>query len=107
VFVPLFGVPAATVTATSTFARLGKAQVVPFTQSRLPGAQGYQLTIHPPLQDFPSGDDMADALRINQWVEQSIAQQPEQYMWVHRRFKTRPEGVARPYAKRARRRSRR
>ncbi|MEH6564838.1 MAG: lipid A biosynthesis lauroyl acyltransferase [Halopseudomonas sp.] len=107
VFVPLFGVEAATVTATSTFARLGKAQVVPFTQRRLPNAQGYQLIIHPPLQDFPGGDDVADALRINQWVEQAVATQPEQYMWVHRRFKTRPEGVARPYAKRNRRRRRR
>ncbi len=106
VFVPLFGVEAATVTATSTFARLGKAQVVPFTQRRLPHAQGYQLTIHPPLQDFPGGDDTADAVRINQWVEQAVAAQPEQYMWVHRRFKTRPEGVARPYAKRRRRRRR-
>jgi len=106
VFVPLFGVEAATVTATSTFARLGKAQVVPFTQRRLPNAQGYQLIVHPPLQDFPGGDDTADALRINQWVEQAIAEQPEQYMWVHRRFKTRPEGVARPYAKRGRRRRR-
>ncbi|MGY8812075.1 MAG: lipid A biosynthesis lauroyl acyltransferase [Pseudomonadales bacterium] len=104
VFVPLFGVEAATVTATSTFARLGKALVVPFTQSRLPNAQGYKLTIHPPLQSFPSGDDAADALRINQWVEQAVAAQPDQYMWVHRRFKTRPEGVERPYAKRSRRR---
>ncbi|UAW97466.1 lipid A biosynthesis lauroyl acyltransferase [Halopseudomonas nanhaiensis] len=103
VFVPLFGVQAATVTATSTFARLGKALVIPFTQTRLPNAQGYQLTIHAPLENFPSGDETADALRINQWVEQAILQQPEQYMWVHRRFKTRPEGEARPYPKRRRR----
>ena len=102
VFVPLFGVQAATVTATSTFARLGKALVIPFTQTRLPDAQGYRLTIHPPLEGFPSRDETADALRINQWVEQAIVQQPEQYMWVHRRFKTRPEGEARPYPKRRR-----
>lgn len=107
VFVPFFGVLAATVTATSTFARLGKARVIPFTQTRLPNAQGYRLTLHPPLEDFPSGDESADALRINQWVEQAVLQQPEQYMWVHRRFKTRPEGEARPYPKRRRRRSRR
>lgn len=106
VFVPFFGVPAATVTATSTFARLGKAQVVPFTQTRLPDARGYRLTVHPPLEDFPGGDDVADALRINQWAEQAIAQQPEQYMWVHRRFKTRPEGEERPYAKRRKRKRR-
>ncbi|MFT6431890.1 MAG: KDO2-lipid IV(A) lauroyltransferase, partial [Halopseudomonas sp.] len=51
VFVPFFGVMAATVTATSTFARLGKAQVIPFIQTRLPDGQGYQLTVHPPLTD--------------------------------------------------------
>lgn len=100
VFVPLFGVPAATVTATATFARLGRAKVIPFTQKRLPAGKGYQLTIHPPLDAFPSGDDAVDARRINQWVENEILQQPEQYMWVHRRFKTRPEGETRPYPKR-------
>lgn len=106
VFVPFFGVQAATVTATATFARLGKAKVIPFTQTRLPNAQGYRLTLHPPLEDFPGGDEEADALRINQWVEQAILQQPEQYMWVHRRFKTRPEGEERPYPKRQRRKRR-
>lgn len=107
VFVPLFGVPAATVTATSTFARLGKARVVPFTQCRLPGGKGYHLHIHPALEDFPGPDETADALRINTFVEQAISAHPEQYMWVHRRFKTRPEGEPRPYAKRKRRRRRR
>lgn len=107
VFVPLFGVTAATVTATATFARLGKALVVPFTQTRLPNGQGYLLTVHPPLENFPQGDEQGDALRINQWVEQVILQQPEQYMWVHRRFKTRPEGEARPYPERERKRKRR
>ena len=64
------------------------------------------MTVHPPLQDFPCGDEQADALRINQWAEQAIEQQPEQYMWVHRRFKTRPEGEARPYAARRKRKKR-
>ncbi|QJD57641.1 lipid A biosynthesis lauroyl acyltransferase [Pseudomonas sp. gcc21] len=107
VFVPFFGVQAATVTATATFARLGKAEVIPFTQTRLPNARGYRLTVHPPLEGFPVGDEEADALRINQWVEQAILEQPEQYMWVHRRFKTRPEGEERPYPKRQRRKRRR
>ncbi|MDP3814987.1 lipid A biosynthesis lauroyl acyltransferase [Pseudomonas sp.] len=100
VFVPLFGVPAATVTATSKFARMGRAQVIPFTQQRLPGAQGYRLTIHPPLADFPGDSEETDCLRVNQWIEQAIRACPEQYLWAHRRFKTRPPGEAKLYKKR-------
>lgn len=91
-FVPLFGIPAATVTATSKFARLGKARVVPFTQQRLADGSGYRLVIHPPLADFPGDSEAADCLRINQWIEQAVRACPEQYLWAHRRFKTRPEG---------------
>lgn len=99
VFVPLFGVPAATVTATSKFARMGRAQVIPFTQQRLPDGQGYRLVIHPPLADFPTESEEADCLRVNQWIEQAISQCPEQYLWAHRRFKTRPEGESKLYKK--------
>ncbi|WP_394238369.1 lipid A biosynthesis lauroyl acyltransferase [Pseudomonas anguilliseptica] len=99
VFVPLFGVPAATVTATSKFARMGRAQVIPFTQQRLPDGQGYRLVIHPPLADFPTDSEEADCLRVNQWIEQAISQCPEQYLWAHRRFKTRPEGESKLYKK--------
>ena len=98
IFVPLFGVPAATVTATTKFARLGKARVVPFTQQRLADGSGYRLTIHPPLTDFPGDSEEADCLRINQWIEQAVRQCPEQYLWAHRRFKTRPEGAPKLYA---------
>ncbi len=91
-FAPLFGIPAATVTATTKFARLGKARVVPFSQSRLADGSGYRLVIHPPLEDFPGESEEADCRRINQLVEQAIRQQPEQYLWAHRRFKTRPDG---------------
>ncbi|SDU17852.1 lipid A biosynthesis lauroyl acyltransferase [Halopseudomonas salegens] len=107
VFAPLFGQQAATVTATSTFARLGKAVVIPFTQHRRADGSGYDVVVHPPLSDFPSDDPVADATRINQWVEQAVLAQPEQYMWVHRRFKTRPEGDARPYAAKRKKRRRR
>ena len=100
VFVPLFGVPAATVTATSKFARMGKARVIPFTQQRLPDGQGYRVIVHPPLADFPSESEEADCLRINQWIEQAIQVCPEQYLWAHRRFKTRPPGEAKLYKKR-------
>jgi len=91
-FAPLFGIPAATVTATTKFARLGKARVVPFSQSRLADGSGYRLVIHSPLEDFPGESEEADCRRINQLVEQAIRQQPEQYLWAHRRFKTRPDG---------------
>ncbi|GAB3463397.1 lipid A biosynthesis lauroyl acyltransferase [Azotobacter salinestris] len=91
-FVPLFGIPAATVTATTKFARLGKAQVMPFIQTRLADGSGYRLTIHSPLADFPGESEEADCLRINRWVEQAVRQQPEQYLWAHRRFKSRPDG---------------
>ena len=96
-FVPLFGVPAATVTATSTFARLGRAGVIPMRQSRLPRGKGYLLQIEPAWQEFPGENDEQDCLRINQWVERAIMAHPEQYLWSHRRFKTRPEGEAKVY----------
>ncbi|MFK7605772.1 MULTISPECIES: lipid A biosynthesis lauroyl acyltransferase [unclassified Pseudomonas] len=100
IFVPLFGIPAATVTATSKFAKLGKALVVPFTQQRLADGSGYKLVIHAPLSDFPGESDEADCLRINQWVERAIRECPEQYLWAHRRFKTRPPGEHKLYDKR-------
>ena len=100
IFVPLFGVPAATVTATSKFARLGRARVIPFTQVRLADGAGYRLTIHPPLADFPGESEEADCLRINRWIEQAVSACPEQYLWAHRRFKTRPAGEAKLYKKR-------
>lgn len=99
IFVPLFGIPAATVTATSKFARLGKAQVIPFTQKRLEDGSGYRLVVHPPLAGFPGETEEADCLRINQWVEGVLRECPEQYLWAHRRFKSRPEGEPRLYDK--------
>ncbi len=94
IFVPFFGIPAATLSAMSQLSRLGKARVIPFTQTRKPDGSGYQLNIHPPLSDFPSGDERQDCVAINQIVERLIREQPGQYLWVHRRFKTRPEGEA-------------
>jgi KDO2-lipid IV(A) lauroyltransferase len=99
-FVPLFGIQAATVSATTNFARLGKARVIPFTQQRLADGSGYRLVIHPPLADFPGESEMADCLRINQWVEASVRECPEQYLWAHRRFKSRPPGAPKLYQKR-------
>ena len=99
IFVPLFGIQAATVAATTKFARLGRALVMPFTQERLADGAGYRLVIHPPLEDFPGETEEADCLRINQWVEKEVSKLPEQYLWAHRRFKTRPAGEPKLYAK--------
>lgn len=99
VFASFFDQPAATVTGTSRLARLGKARVVPMILTRLPGWQGYQLTLHSAWHDFPTGDDLADAQRVNYFAEAQIRAHPEQYMWLHRRFKTRPPGAASIYEK--------
>jgi len=92
VFAPFFGIPAATITATSRLARISGAAVVPFFQTRLPAARGYQLTLYPPLEHFPGESVAADTARLNRLFETRIREQPGQYLWVHRRFKTRPEG---------------
>jgi len=91
VFATFFGVPAATITTTTRFAKLGDAAVVPFAPLRNPEGH-YDLHILPPLKDFPSGDNQADAQRLNNILEKEILKAPEQYFWMHRRFKTRPEG---------------
>jgi KDO2-lipid IV(A) lauroyltransferase len=97
VFVPFFGVPACTLTSVSRLARLGHARVVPFVTEVLPNFRGYKLTIFEPLSDFPSRSDTEDARRMNSFLEARILQFPEQYYWVHRRFKHRPPGVAAVY----------
>ena len=79
IFVPLFGI-----------------------QERLADGSGYRLVIHPPLTDFPGESDEVDCLRINQWVEASVRECPEQYLWTHRRFKSRPPGEAKLYEPRRR-----
>lgn len=92
VFVPFFGVPAATITGLARIARLADAVVVPAVTRQLPGAQGYELTFYPSWSDFPSGDDVADARRMNAFIEERVREMPEQYFWLHKRFKTRPPG---------------
>lgn len=92
VFVPFFSVPTATITATSRLAALTGAAVVPLFQRRLPGTGGYVVTLEPALEAFPSGDDTADAARVSRLVEGWVRACPEQYLWTHRRFKTRPVG---------------
>jgi KDO2-lipid IV(A) lauroyltransferase len=98
IIVPFFGVPTLTITATSRLARLSGAAVVPYFPERLPGTAGYRVTILPALENFPSADDAADALRINQLIEGWIRRVPEQYLWVHRRFKNRPPELGDVYS---------
>jgi len=92
VFVPFFGVPAATITATHHLARLGNARVIPFFHRRLPGNAGYALRLGAPLEHLPSADVLDDTARVNACIEQMVREAPEQYLWVHKRFKTRPPG---------------
>ena len=91
-FVPFFGTEAATVTGTSRFARVSDAAVVPFSHIRLPRAEGYKVVIYPKLENFPSEDLKQDTTRVNAEIERLIMIKPDQYLWVHRRFKNRPEG---------------
>jgi KDO2-lipid IV(A) lauroyltransferase len=84
--IPFFNIPAATNTATSRLARMTGAAVLPYFQERLPGG-GYRMVIHPMLENFPTDDPAADALRFNRLIEAQVRRVPEQYLWLHRRFK--------------------
>ena len=89
-FVPFFGVPAATLLAPSRMARSLKMTVQPVVSEMLPGGQGYRVRFLPPWIDWPTADAEADARRMNAWIEGEIRRNPAQYLWVHKRFKTRP-----------------
>jgi KDO2-lipid IV(A) lauroyltransferase len=97
-FVPFFGVPAATLLAPSRMARALDMVVQPVVAQILPGGRGYRVHFLPPWTDWPSDDPLADAQRMNLWIEAAIRADPAQYLWVHRRFKSRPKGVADRYA---------
>jgi len=97
VFVPFFGVPAATITGLSRIARVADAAVVPVVTQQLPGGSGYVLRFYPAWQNFPTDDPVADARRLNAFIEERVKEMPEQYHWLHKRFKTRPPGAERIY----------
>ncbi|QQK64967.1 LpxL/LpxP family Kdo(2)-lipid IV(A) lauroyl/palmitoleoyl acyltransferase [Cobetia sp. cqz5-12] len=91
VFAPFFGIDAASIKLTAKIARMTGAPVMPLMFHRNPDNRTYTLEYLPALDNFPSGDDVADATRINAFIEGAIRKHPEQYLWLHRRFKTRPE----------------
>ena len=89
--IDFFGVPSMHTTATSTLARLGKARVLPFFPMRTADGR-YELTILPQMQDFPSGDPVADTRAYVALLEDHVHRCPEQYFWVHKKFKNLPDG---------------
>jgi KDO2-lipid IV(A) lauroyltransferase len=92
VFAPFFGIPAATFTVPARLARMTGATVIVCVARQLPFGRGYEVEFQPPLKNFPSGDALTDATRINAAIEKAVRQSPAQYFWMHKRFKTRPEG---------------
>jgi len=97
VFADFFDVPAATNTATSRLAKITGATVIPFFPIRNSSGTGYTLNLLPPLDHFPTDDPIVDASRINRLIADQIRKAPEQYLWVHRRFKDRPAGEKNVY----------
>lgn len=95
IFADFFGVPAATITGLPRLARLTGATVLPVVTHMTDA--GYVVAIGAPWRDYPSGEVAADIGRMNRFIEQEVAKMPEQYYWLHRRFKTRPPGEIRPY----------
>jgi len=90
IFAPLFGIQTATASATSRLAKNNNTRVIPYSFVR--AKHGYEMSFEKPLKNYPSGNAIKDASKTNQILEKQIIKNPEQYLWVHRRFKTRPEG---------------
>ena len=97
IFVPFFGHPAATIVGVSRLARLCEAKVIPCVTRMLEGGAGYVVKLYPAWDNFPGADIETDTRRMNAFVEERVLEMPEQYYWVHRRFKTRPPGEKKPY----------
>lgn len=95
VFVGFFGIKTATVTALSRLAAISGAKVIPLVTRQTD--DGYEVRFYPAWESFPSGDTAADARRMNAFLEERIREMPDQYFWVHKRFKTRPPGEANFY----------
>jgi KDO2-lipid IV(A) lauroyltransferase len=96
-FVPFFGVLAATIPTLSRLVRITGAKVVPCVTRQLRGGEGYVLKFYPAWEHFPGNDIEADTRRMNEFIEERVLEMPEQYFWLHKRFKTRPQGEPKPY----------
>jgi KDO2-lipid IV(A) lauroyltransferase len=92
VFAPFFGIPAATFAVLPRFAEMTGAVVIPCITRQLSWGRGYEIDFRPPLNNYPSGDPVADTTRMNKEIEDAVRERPEQYFWLHKRFKTRPKG---------------
>ena len=92
VFAPFFGIPAATFVVLPRLAEMTGAVVIPCVTRQLSWGRGYEITFYPPLENYPSADAVADTTRMNQVIENAVREMPEQYFWLHKRFKTRPQG---------------
>jgi Kdo2-lipid IVA lauroyltransferase/acyltransferase len=97
VFAPFFGIPAATFTALARLARMTDAVVIPCITYQRSWGRGYEIVFHPPLANFPAGNAVADATRMNSEIERAVRAHPAQYFWLHKRFKTRPAGDSKFY----------
>ncbi len=91
VFAPFMGMQAATLTATARIARATNTAIIPIDFERLPNQQGYHVRFRPAIEGFPTGDDVADATTINAAIEEQVKRAPNQYLWIHRRFKSQPD----------------
>jgi Kdo2-lipid IVA lauroyltransferase/acyltransferase len=94
VFVPFFGIPAATVPVLSRLAAVSRAVVIPAITRRRADGKGYVVKIYPAWENFPTNDPVADTRRMNEFLEARILEMPEQYFWNHKRFRTRPDNAS-------------
>jgi KDO2-lipid IV(A) lauroyltransferase len=98
-FVPFFGIPASSYDMLGKMAKMSNAKVFPCSSEILENGKGLRVTLHPPLENFPTGDDDKDTTTQNLAMENVIRQMPEQYLWGHKRFKSRPDGEPPFYSK--------
>lgn len=101
VFANFFDIPTATIPMTGQLVKKTKAAVVPFYPIRLPNHQGLEIKVLPPLRNLDALDDIVGAEAVNRSIQEAVAAHPEQYMWLHRRFKTRPAGLPELYRKKS------